>query len=138
LDAWFGWQRTELMRFLLLLAAAACCIGGAAGDEQLAALAQCDAVDGALAATRGGPPKSKHAYMIMIGPLGQGHSTWLLAAVAVFAAMRQHGSTADFVLLCAVRETGSAAPAAAAGEEPRITDAEEARLAKVRCDVLFH
>ena len=79
----------------------------------------CDDTAGAVAEIEGGAASaSRFAYMVMIGPLGKGHEPWLLAAIALFSALRRLGSTADFVLLCAVRDRSS----------PRLSPAELKRL----------
>ena len=83
-----------------------------------------DACNLGEAVVTGPPPNSSYAYIVMVGPLGAGHRMWLLAAFAVFSALRRLGSTADFVLLAAVSEhhapaAAAAGAAAGAGGAPR-------------------
>lgn len=47
--------------------------------------------------------KKPNAYMVMIGPFTakRSYRKWLFAVIALSSALKQHGSTADFVVLCA-------------------------------------
>ena len=50
-----------------------------------------DACNLGEAVVTGPPPNSSYAYIVMVGPLGAGHRMWLLAAFAVFSALRRLG-----------------------------------------------
>lgn len=66
---------------------------------------------------------ARHAYFVMIGPFSKTrtYTKWLFAVVALRNALRQRGSTADFVCLCALRNDNG-------HQEQRMLPSEESLL----------
>lgn len=50
-----------------------------------------------------------NAYMVMIGPFASDrkYKKWLYAVIALTSALQEHGSTADVVVLCAMKAHGA-------------------------------
>ena len=60
-----------------------------------------------------------NAYFVMVGPFTRArkYKKWLFAVVALASALKRHGSTADVVVLCAMKADGSDSTHATAEEE---------------------
>jgi hypothetical protein len=98
-----------LCRALLVLWAVQAVAPGKVGHEVVKGEPESDAM-ACLDADPLTADQLPNAYMVMIGPFSgeRKYKKWLYAVIALTSALQQHGSTADVVVLCALKAHGAA------------------------------
>ena len=96
-----------LFRTLLLLLAIELVAPGKVGHEIVKGEPGAD-VMACVDAEPSAEAQLPNAYMVMIGPFASDrkYKKWLYAVIALTSALQEHGSTADVIVLCAMKAHG--------------------------------